>query len=277
MRREWSLSRAQSGWGAVGIALVIPLMIVLYSFIGTFVFAIFVYYTIRPVYTRLDNWIEHPNVTATITLLVVVLPILLVVGYALLVSLQQLGQLLQSVNPKQYQSVLQSYLSLSGQFDTPRQLVISVVTGNPQQIFRILSDSFRIITSILLRLFLLLAFTFYLLRDDDKIAGQLRGTFSDDQEAFGGSKSVVEEYMISVDEDFLTLYVGNAVLVLVIGALSVPTYYLFGVFAPSGSSIPSPILLVMRHHYRHPTQGLRPPHCSRCRPRQQSQLCEYLS
>lgn len=243
MRRDWPLSRAQLGWSVVGIALGIPLAIVLYSFIGTFVFAIFVYYAIRPLYTRLDNWIKHPNVTATLTLLVVVLPILCIVGYTLLVSVQQLNQLFQAANLTQYQSVVQPYFSLSGQLSNPRQLVRSVVTGRPQQILRLLSNSLGIITSVLLRLFLLVAFTFYLLRDDQKIATWLRDTFSADQEAFGGSQSVIDEYMNSVDEDLLTLYVGNAVLGLVIGGFSAPTYYVLDVFAPAGASIPSPILL----------------------------------
>jgi predicted PurR-regulated permease PerM len=243
MDDEWSISRAQIGWGVVGIALGIPLAIVLYSFIGTLVFSIFVYYATRPVYRRLDHRIKHPNLTATITLLIIVLPILLVIGYTLLISIQQLNQILQSANIEQYQSMVQPYLSISGQFSNPRELITSVIKGNPQQLLTLLSKSIGIITTVLLRLFLLFAFTFYLLRDDYKIANWIRESFTDDQEAFGDRRSVIDEFVSGVDGDLLTLYVGNAVLVLVIGAFSIPTYYVLDTIAPPGTGIPYPILL----------------------------------
>jgi len=49
---------------------------VLYSFVGAIVVGIFLYYATRPIYRWIDQWTEHPDLSATVTLLTVGLPIL---------------------------------------------------------------------------------------------------------------------------------------------------------------------------------------------------------
>jgi len=69
---------------------------VLYSFVGAIVVGIFLYYATRPIYRWIDQWTEHPDLSATVTLLTVGLPILLILAYATFVGIREIDQFLQS-------------------------------------------------------------------------------------------------------------------------------------------------------------------------------------
>jgi len=53
------------------------LAFVLYSFPGTFVFGLFLYYVSRPVYVRLRRWLRSQTLAAAAALFVLVLPVIL--------------------------------------------------------------------------------------------------------------------------------------------------------------------------------------------------------
>lgn len=93
---------------------------------------------------------------------------------------------------------------------------------------------FTTFLSLFFRLFLLLIFVFYLLRDDHKLSRWFH-------ERVGGAR--VDRFMYDVDEDLRTIYVGNLATVIVIGLISVAVYNLFNLFPIIGSPIPYPTLL----------------------------------
>jgi hypothetical protein len=54
---------------------------VVYSFVGTFIFGVFIYYATRPVYRRLKQYVRPPSVAALVALLTLALPALLLLAY----------------------------------------------------------------------------------------------------------------------------------------------------------------------------------------------------
>lgn len=50
MASMWGLNGDQLAWGLLAIVLVAITAVALYSYIGVLVFALFVYYAIRPIY-----------------------------------------------------------------------------------------------------------------------------------------------------------------------------------------------------------------------------------
>ena len=99
--KEGSHSR-QAMW-ALALALGGVLAYVMYSYLGTFVLGLFVYYITRPVHRRLSRQVSTSSLAAVISLLTIALPILLIIGYAVAVGVSQLGNL---VGPQQIDQLL---------------------------------------------------------------------------------------------------------------------------------------------------------------------------
>lgn len=249
---EYSLDfdRERIAWGVFGLLLLGALYVVVRPFVGVFVFSIFLYYSIRPVHRRVNDRISHPNVAATVTLLGVLLPVLLVVGYAVALAVQNLTQLLHSAELlQQYRPMLRPYLHVSTVTQEIRQVVSklrhsSVLTARSgiSAVVSTLGTYFGMLVNVLMRVFLLFAFTFYFLRDDQKLSRWFRGLFAD-QDSFDVEDGVVTEYVEGVDSDLETVYFGNLVNMLVIAALATVTNYALNFVAPPNAGIPYPILL----------------------------------
>ena len=173
---------------------------------------------------------------------------LLVLVYTLIIGLHELRHFFQSVRFTKYDTFLDPYINIS--ILKRQQSILDILFHHPFQLLELdlwhlliqyrrrILFYLKTIANILLRLFLLFSFTFYLLRDDHKIAAWLRDSFED-------RHGMIDEYMNGVDEDLRTLYFGNLVHVLVIALFAFVTYQLINVLAPAGTNIPVPTLLAL--------------------------------
>lgn len=109
----WESARIRWGWAVVGLFLTILVGFVLWQFTPALAFAIFIYYAMRRVYRWLDEHLAHPDLTATVTLLVLVLPALAVVAYALVIALRQLSHIVSTQHRGLIHAVLQPYLAFA--------------------------------------------------------------------------------------------------------------------------------------------------------------------
>jgi predicted PurR-regulated permease PerM len=71
------IDRDRLGWWAIALALAVLVGYLLTSFIGTFVFGIFVYYATRPIHKRLRRVIQNRTLAAGVSLVALALPALL--------------------------------------------------------------------------------------------------------------------------------------------------------------------------------------------------------
>ncbi|WP_338044156.1 AI-2E family transporter [Natronorubrum halophilum] len=195
-------------WIGFGLIITALIGIALFRYVGTLLFAIFVYYATRPLYRQLDRVIDHPNVTATVTILFVVVPMAGVVAYAGVVALQELDQFLASSELEAYRSFLQPYLRLvkEGNVDRLRDALTAgsggsiagvALQGVPRTLGRLQSVA-GFVFSILARFFLMLTFLFYLLRDDQKLRRWFYDSIDHDDE--------IVSYIESVDDDLETVF-----------------------------------------------------------------------
>ncbi|HET7323772.1 MAG TPA: AI-2E family transporter [Halococcus sp.] len=238
---------AKLAWALLGVALVVVLAVVFEEFFGTLLFALFVYYAARPVYRRINDHTEHPDLAATVTLLVFALPAFVVVLYTLWTALHGLDQLLQTLRLQQFHSVLEPYIDVSV-LTSNQSHILATIFKNPLKLFdtsplkllRRLPGSIVVdietVFRVLLDVFVMVAVVFYLLRDDQKIAAWFRDSVEEDGE-------LVEEFLTGVDDDLFTVYAGNILHAVVIGVLSVIVYNGLNLIAPSSLMIPYPSLL----------------------------------
>lgn len=74
-------------WLIFGLALVLLLLWVMWPFITVIVYAVFIYYIARPIKRMLQPHIKNETLLVTACMLLLVLPLLLIIGYTLLLAL----------------------------------------------------------------------------------------------------------------------------------------------------------------------------------------------
>jgi predicted PurR-regulated permease PerM len=233
------LARFRIGWWSLGLALGAALAYVVYRFVGTFVFGVFIYYATRPIYYRLRRVIRPASLAAAISLFALALPALALVAYALSIAL---GELLRYVNggnldPSQWPFVDQELLDSIAdpatllQLDPEQYLTAEGVRSLLSSLASAV-DTVAFLGIGAVHLFVMLALAFYLLRDGKRLS---RWTIR----KFGDERGVMETYGRAIDRDFKAIFFGNILNAVLTGSIGVLAYSILNVYAPPGLTIPA--------------------------------------
>lgn len=229
-------TRSRQVWGAAGVLLGLAVVFVAWSFVGTFVFAVFIYYSTRPIYRRMRHRMGHRGLAASASLLVVSLPAVLLLGYTLAVAIREFEAFSEQYDVGQLEGYVTPYLDISEIVRTPGEIasgggvdaLVSTATSAGQYL--------GVIGVGLLHLFVMIAVAFYLLRDDHRLAGWITRRFSDDA-------GLLEAYLRAVDRSYSQIFFGNILNAIITGVIGALSYSLLDIVAPSGNAIPYPVLL----------------------------------
>lgn len=231
------IDRSRSIWVAFGGVLLVALLLFVYSFVGTLVFGLFIYYATRSIYRRVKQWVRPPSVAAGLSLMLFALPGVGLLAYTLLIALEELDRFSQRADLGQYETILAPFFDLSTLVSDPATLL-----ADPS-IRRTLQTSFEqalnyagVIGLGLLHLFVMFAIAFYLLRDGPRLRRWFTGRFGDD-------RNVLVSYVNAVDRDLHRIFFGNIVNAFATGILGAFAYNGLNLLAPAGMAIPYPTLL----------------------------------
>ena len=83
------------GLAGFGLLLALVLAFVVYSFLGVFVLGVFLYYATRPFHRRFDAYLPG-SVAATLSLLVLAVPVVVLVAYTATVGYGELVALVET-------------------------------------------------------------------------------------------------------------------------------------------------------------------------------------
>lgn len=233
-----SVLRDHPLWLLAGIVLLGAISYVLSSFIGLVVVGLFVYYAARPVYHRLVDRIGHPTVAAGLSIIALVLPAFLLVGYALLMVSRELRRLtnVPAFGPRQLglDSGTYSRLTDPSFLLSPegRELVTGELSGSILQSVVSVAQTATTLGIMVINLLAVVVFAFYLLRDDDRLAGWIHTNFDT-------RETVFEEFLQAVDRDLSSIFFGNILNAIITGTIAVIAYSVLNVFAPAGAAIPA--------------------------------------
>lgn len=232
------MPRSRVAWWTVGGLLGAILAYVLWSFVGTFIFGVFIYYSTRPVYRRLKGRIRPPSLAAAVALFLLGLPVILLLSYTVAVSLQEVDALLVRIGSEgPITDMLSPYIDVSSIVQDPQQILES--EGLRPLLESLASDAptyLGFIANGALHLFVMIAIAFYLLRDDHRLSAWFRTRFAD-------GNGVVLEYIDAIDRDFSNIFFGNILNAFLTGIIGAVSYNLLDYFGPMGLSIPYPTLL----------------------------------
>jgi predicted PurR-regulated permease PerM len=239
------IERSRLAWWALGFALFAAVAFVVYSFIGTFVFGAFIYYATRPIYARIRRRIGSPTVAAAVSLFALVLPALLLVGYAVVIVAKQVNNLTTvPIDLTAYPAInsfLATYADPERVYQAAlaldlRELVTPGSVGSLLSSIADVADILAVVGVALLHLFVMVAFAFYLLRDGHKLGRWARLRFADED-------GVVEAYLTAVDGDLNSIFFGNILNAVITGTIGVIAYSALNTGAPQSGGIPAAALV----------------------------------
>jgi predicted PurR-regulated permease PerM len=235
------MERSRLAWWVLGGLLFAALAYVVYSFVGTFVFGIFIYYATRPIYRRIRRRVRPPSLAAAVALFALSLPALTLIAYAFAIATSEFLKLTDdgAFDLSQYPITSDqlfrftdpnTLLSLDAS-DVSRTQLASVVESLSSA-----ADTLAFFGIGAIHLFVMIALAFYLLRDDHLLTRWTRSRFADD-------KGVFDAYMTAVDNDFNNIFFGNILNAVLTGTIGVIAYTGLNMLAPTGVPIPAAALV----------------------------------
>jgi predicted PurR-regulated permease PerM len=227
---ELEIDWGRTVWVLFGLLLAGVVLWVVHSFIGTFVFALFIYYSTRRIYWEIRERVGHPSVSAALALLVLALPAVLLVLCATAIGLQELRDFAETADLGPVMDVVGPFLNVSNIVEDPRELLSD---GGIDVIRRALVQTtayLGVVGTGLLHLFVMFAAAFYLLRDDHRMSSWVG--------ALGDEWGIVEEYAVAVDRSLEKVFAGNILNAVVTGTVGAITYSLLNLLATDPVSIP---------------------------------------
>jgi predicted PurR-regulated permease PerM len=208
---------------------------VLYSFVGTFVFALFIYYSTRRVESHIQRRVGQPTVSATLALVALALPAVLLLLYASAVGLQEFQEFARDTDLTPLVDAAGPLLDVSGAVENPRALLEDA--GGMALVRSLASQGTAYLGFVgtgLLHLFVVFAVALYLLRDDQRLARWC------DQFDDGG---LLTDYAREVDKSLELVFAGNILNAVLAGTVGAITYSILNVASPDAFGVPYPALV----------------------------------
>jgi predicted PurR-regulated permease PerM len=230
--------RSRIAWGLLGLALAGVVGFVVITFIGTFVFGLFLYYATRPIYGRLKRRVRPPSLAAALSLFALALPAILLLAYTIGIALQEVSRLARVHDIGSLETLLGPYFDISSIPVTPAELTTGDGLGAIVAALESATTYIGFLGTGALHLFVMIAIAFYLLRDDHKLARWGRRRFGDES-------GVLEGYARAVDRSFHQVFFGNILNAGLTGTIGAIVYSLLDLFPPGSmpGGIPYPTLL----------------------------------
>lgn len=235
--------RSRVGWWAFVLILAVAAAFLAYSFVEILVLSVFGYYATRPIYRRLARRIDTDGIVAGITVLLVVVPILLLVGYVGFHLFQQAQQVVGggsaitfglfdlSSLPAPQRTTVTGLIENPGQFlDQPQQTLQTALSVGGQVLGAVLGTLVMVALSI--------ALSYFLLRSDDAIAEGFR-------KLVGGRDTTAHAYAAAVDADLESVFFGNLLFVAVMSAVAAAAYWATNLLAPQPLDVPMAFVLAV--------------------------------
>lgn len=227
-------------WGIVGLVVFGIIAFVGYTFLPWVVLGLFIYYVARPINRRIGDRIGKGNLSAALTLLLIIVPVMLLLGVFLSVALGQFAAFVASESSERL--LEQSPLNVGTIPDDPNQLIDTATTTlSDPSVQSILAEAQAFLgaaASGIFMMFLSLLLGFFLLVEDQRLSQWGR-------EQILGNDAVSIHYLEGIDRGLNSVFFGYTLTIFVIMILTAIIYNVFNFFAPGNLLIPATIMLAV--------------------------------
>lgn len=212
----------------------------LYPFLDVFIYAIFLYYVARPIYSRFQKHSKSATVSAAATIFLVVIPITVMTLYTIAVASIDTVSFLSSVDIPYVDDVVAivgDYSEIVQSFE-PGDIYAILRDARVKSLWSTFSNLFWSLIDLLFRLFMVFAITFYLLIDIKRLEKYVLRFFSKNK------SRQVKKFFRQMDEDLSNVFQGNIMTAVITGFIGLVLFVMMNtVTDKSGLAIPYPIML----------------------------------
>lgn len=222
----------------LALAVVVGVLLVLVgyallSFVAVLVFAVFLYYAVRPIFRFLERLPLGRRLRAALSIGLFGLPFLVLTAYAVAIIALQLRAFLDGDLADQIVAELNI-----GQFDLDE--LETLVTGDqaqlePDVVLDTLLGAVSFAGSVFVQLLLIVAGAYYMLVDGPRLVNWFVDTYDE--------SGTLREYVEETDPELSVALFGNIVNVFAAAILSIVVFFAFNLFVPETIAIPFPALL----------------------------------
>jgi predicted PurR-regulated permease PerM len=223
----------------VGLFVLGLLLVVAYAalaFLAVVVFAVFLYYAVRPVFRSLDRFGLSRRLRALLSLAAFGVPFLVLLGYTVAVIalevqafLEQRG-LLEDATQR-----IAAELNIAGlDLSELETLVGNGTTGQADVVLQSLLGAASAVGSAIVQFILIVVLVYYMLVEGPDLVAWLLDTYDD--------SGILRAYARAVDPELSKTLFGNIVTIFITAILAIGTFYTFNAFVPPLIEIPFPAL-----------------------------------
>ncbi len=236
--RRIRIERPNLRWWVVGAIVFGIVAVVAYTFLPWVVFGVFIYYVARPINRLIGNRVGNGNLSAALSLLLIVVPIVLFLGVFLSIAI---GQITTFANTAAAAKLLGGIPKITIPNDPNKLLNTASTTLKSPSVQSALTSAQSFagaVASSMFMFFLSLLLGFFLLVEDERLARW-------GKEQLLGDDSLSIDYLEAIDSGLNSIYFGYTLTIFVIMILTAVIYNLFNFFAPDNLLIPLTILLAV--------------------------------
>ncbi|MEF8813824.1 MAG: AI-2E family transporter [Halovenus sp.] len=230
------LSRRLAVGAGVAVLLVVTAYIIL-SFVASVVFAVFLYYAVRPIFRFLARFGVGRRIRAALSLLLFGLPFLVLIAYTAAILALEIRDFLET------QGLLESAVDrvtaelniAQLDLDALRTLISDTDSvPSPDLLFETIVDASSAIGGALLQTFIIVAAAYYLLVDGPRLRSWFLETFDD--------SDVFRRYVREVDSELSQTLFGNIVNIFLTGIIAIFLFYTYNLLVAPVIEVPYPAL-----------------------------------
>jgi predicted PurR-regulated permease PerM len=223
--------------GLLALAILFVVGYVVLAFIGTVVFAIFLYYAIRPIFRFLDRFGLPRNLRAMLSLVIFGLPFLILIAYTVAIIAIEVQTFLEERGlVTDLSGRIAAELNIA-QLDLAslETLVTDSETLPPvDAIVDSLASATSVAGGAFFQLVLIVAAVYYMLVDGPRLVAWFLDTYDE--------SGVLREYVRVVDPELSKTLFGNIANIFITGIIAVLTFWAYNLLVPAAVEIPFPAL-----------------------------------
>ena len=224
--------------GVLVLAVFAPVAYIALSFLAVLVFAIFLYYAVRPIYRTLARFGLPRRVRAILALVLFGVPFLILLIYTVAIIVIEAQAVFEAYDIEdEFLEELITEFDLTGLDLDELQELLSEATAQASLgvVFVSLAGTVSLVSGAFVQLLIIVTLTYYLLLDGPQFVSWLLRTYDE--------SGVLRRYVRAVDPELSMTLFGNIVNVFVTAIVGVITFYTYNAFAPPAVHVPFPALV----------------------------------
>ncbi|MFC7215948.1 AI-2E family transporter [Saliphagus sp. GCM10025334] len=237
MERDRVLGR-RIAVGSIVAALLVVVAHVALSFLGVLVFAVFLYYAVRPIYRTLERFNLPRRPRAILALVLFGVPFLVLITYTIAIIVIETQALLEAYGVQdRFLNEVIAEIDVTGlDLDEIRNIVTDISSQASLGVVVLsLAGTVSVVSGAVVQLIIMVTLAYYMLIDGPRFVSWLLETYDE--------SGVLRAYARAVDPELSMTLFGNIVNVFVTAIVGVVTFYTYNFFAPAAVDVPFPALI----------------------------------